>query len=394
MSSEQYETLLAPSAAAGTWEHAAWQLGVHVAGPAAEDVDRQARYPHEAIEAMKAAGFMSALLPSEIGGGGASLLEMMGAVRALAVHCASSALVLAMHTIEVFSLERHGKNSALQELAREVVTDQLLLANAYSEVGLGGDVSQSICGVDTATAPWTLEKEALAISYGEYADVLLTPARRSLDASVTDQVLVAIRRPDFDLVATSEWDTLGLRGTCSRSFHIHARVDPEMVFPVPFATVVNDGAGQVRQLLLSPVWVGLGEAATSRAHACVRAAARRSVGVNPPSAIRLAEMVAELEMGRSLLLSSALRFADRSAARDLANVGLVVALRDLKVSTSKLGVWSAMTALGICGIAGYARASEYSLDRIIRDAHGGLIMVNNDRYLTDNAQLLLARKQI
>ena len=59
-----------------------------------------------------------------------------------------------------------------------------------------------------------------------------------------------------------------------------------------------------------------------------------------------------------------------------------------------LGVRTSTAALGICGISGYKRDSEYSLDRIIRDAHGGLIMVSNDRYLSDNAQLLLARKQI
>ena len=51
-------------------------------------------------------------------------------------------------------------------------------------------------------------------------------------------------------------------------------------------------------------------------------------------------------------------------------------------------------ALGICGISGYKRDSEFSLDRIIRDAHGGLIMVSNERLLGENAQLLLARRHV
>lgn len=394
MTNEVYGGLVAPSEAAGRWEHAAWQIGIDVAGPAAEDVDRQARFPIETVEALKAAGFLSALLPEDIGGGGASLLDLMGAVRALAAHCASSALVLAMHTIEVFSLERHGTTPALKQLARDIVTDQLLLANAYSEVGVGGDVSRSLCALDDTTTPWTLDKKALAISYGEYADVVLSPARRSPDAQETDLVLIAARRPDFRLEPLSEWDTLGLRGTCSRSFRLVVQVDPDLVFPMPFASIVNDGAGQVRQLFLSPVWVGLAEAAAAKAHTYVQEAARRSIGTMPPSAIRLAEIAAEVQEGRSLLVGAALRFGELNAANDLENAGLIMALRSLKVSTSTLGVRTSTAALGVCGIAGYKRDSPFSLDRLIRDAHGGLIMVNNDRYLVDNAQLLMVRKQI
>ena len=224
--------------------------------------------------------------------------------------------------------------------------------------------------------------------------MILATARRDLEAAETDQVFIAARRGDFDLDPTSEWDTLGLRGTCSRSFRLTVRVDPGLVFPVPFADIANDGSGQARQLLLSAVWVGLAEAAAMKAHAYVRAAARRAVGTTPPSAMRLAEIAADLEEGRSLLVAQALRFGWLESTSDLQNAGFTIALRNLKVSTSTLGARTATAALGICGIAGYRRDTEYSLDRIIRDAHGGLIMVSNDRYLADNAQLLLARKQI
>jgi acyl-CoA dehydrogenase len=110
--------------------------------------------------------------------------------------------------------------------------------------------------------------------------------------------------------------------------------------------------------------------------------------------MRLAEIAADLEAGRSLLVAQALRFGWLESTSDLENAGFTIALRNLKVTTSTLGARTATAALGICGISGYKRDSEFSLDRIIRDAHGGLIMVSNDRYLADNAQLLLARKQI
>ncbi len=394
MTFELNNGLVAPSEAAGKWEQIAWRIGVEVAGPAADDVDRLARFPAEAVEAIRSEMLLSALLPEQLGGGGASLVDLVAAVRALATHCASSALVLAMHSIEVYNIARHGSTDALRSLARDISANGLLLANANSEVGVGGDVGRSICALDNTGTPWTLEKQALAISYGENADVILTTARRDPDAAETDQVFIATRRGDFDLEPTSEWDTLGLRGTCSRSFRLTVRVDPELIFPVAFSTIANDGSGQARQLLLSAVWVGLAEAAAAKAHAYVRAAARRSVGSTPPSAMRLAEIAADLEAGRSLLVAQALRFGWLESGSDLENAGFTIALRNLKVTTSTLGTRTATAALGICGISGYKRDSEFSLDRIIRDAHGGLIMVSNDRYLADNAQLLLARKQL
>lgn len=394
MNREVNDGVVGSSDALGEWERRAWTIGVEVAGPNADDVDRAARHPHEAVSAMREARLLSAILPEDLGGGGASIAELVGAVRALATHCASSALVLAMHSIEAFNLARHGKTSQLNEFTREVANEQLLLANANSEVGVGGDVGRSICALGSNGDPWRLEKQALAISYGEYADAVLTMARRSPDAAETDQVYVVIRRTDFTLEPLSDWDTLGLRGTCSRGYLLKAKVDPGLVFPTPFATIANDGAGQVRQLFLSAVWVGIAEGALSRAHSFVRVAARRVIGAVPPGARRVSEMAGQVQAGRSLLVTSALRLSTLLDTGDLENQGFTIALRNLKVTTSTLGVNIAKEALEVCGIMGYKRDTPYSLDRIIRDAHGGLIMVSNDRYLHDNAQLLLISKKI
>jgi acyl-CoA dehydrogenase len=386
--------VVAPSEGVGKWERAAWDVGVEVAGPNADDVDRLARFPHESLAAMRDFGLLSAPLPEEFGGGGANAAEMACAIRALAFHCASSALVLAMHTIEAFNLGRHGTTPPLRDFTREVAKDQLLLANANSEVGVGGDVARSICALNNVQLPWTLQKDALAISYGEYADAIMSTTRSSPDAAETDQIYVVVRRGSFTLEPLSEWDTLGLRGTCSRGFRIVAEVEPGLVFATPFGTMANEGLGQARQIMLSAVWVGLAEAAAAKAHDYVRAAARRTVGVVPPGALRVAEIAGELQAARSLLITSAIRFASFVEGSEMSTANFSITLRDLKVSTSKLSVNVSRAALEVCGIMGYKQESPFSLLRIIRDAHGGLVMVSNDRYLHDNAQLLLATKTL
>jgi acyl-CoA dehydrogenase len=299
-----------------------------------------------------------------------------------------------MHSIEVSNMVRHGATEPFQDLLREIASDQLVLANANSEVGTGGDVGRSICALVSTDRGLILEKQALAISYGEYADAIVATARRTPESAETDQVQVVCRRPGLTLEPTSTWDAMGLRGTCSMGFRLEAQVDPAMIYEAPWSVIASTGGVQAGLILLSSVWVGLAEAAAAKAHASVRAAARRSVDTVPPSAVRLAELAAELQQARSLLTSSAVRYTMVDGSEEMDSPGFIAALRNLKVSTSELGVSVATAALAICGIAGYRRDTPISLDRHIRDAHGGLVMVSNDRYLQANAQLLLARKRL
>jgi acyl-CoA dehydrogenase len=386
--------LAASAESTGPIESVAWKIGVEVAGPVADEVDRDSRFPGEAVEEFKKNGLLSALVPEQLGGGGASLAEVAGAVRAVAFHCVASALVLAMHSIEVSNLVRHGSSDALQELLGEIASKQLLIANANSEVGIGGDVGRSICAVEQTDDGLRLEKQALAISYGEYADAIVATARRSVDSEETDQVQVICRQPNITLEQTSSWDAIGLRGTCSNGFRLIATVDPQMINPVPFAVIASSGGIQASTILLSAAWVGLAEASAAKAHAFVRAAARRSIGTVPPAAGRLAELAVELQDARSMLTAAATRFTMLEDSEEMESPAVIASVRNVKVATSELAVRIATAALEICGIVGFKRDTPFSLDRHIRDAHGSVVMVSNERYLRANAEMLLARKHL
>jgi acyl-CoA dehydrogenase len=383
-----------PAESTGRLESLAWKIGVEVAAPAAEDVDRESRFPREAVEEFKRSGLLAALVPEALGGGGATLAEVAGAVRAVAFNCTASALVLAMHSIEASNLVRHGKSDALQAFLAEIASKQLLIANANSEVGIGGDVGRSNCAIEPTDDGLRLEKQALAISYGEYADAIVATARRGPDSEPTDQVQVVCRRGDFTLEQTSSWDAIGLRGTCSNGFRVLANLEEDMIYPVPFAVVAANGGIQASTILLSAAWVGLAEAAGAKAHEYVRAAARRSIGTVPPSAGQLAVLATELQQSRSLLVAAANRFTALEASPEMESPGFVASVRNLKVSTSELAVRIATEALTICGIAGFKRDTPFCLDRQIRDAQGSLVMVSNERYLRANAEMLLARKHL
>jgi len=62
-------------------------------------------------------------------------------------------------------------------------------------------------------------------------------------------------------------------------------------------------------------------------------------------------------------------------------------------SKKKLEDISTSISMLICGIQGYREDSEYSLGRILRDAHGAAVMVNNDRIAGNTAQLALVQRE-
>jgi len=368
-------------------------IGQDVAGPAAADVDRQARFPRESIEALRDARMLSAYVPTECGGAGASLAEIAGAVEALGQQCASTAMIFAMHQIQVACLVRHGRTGYWRALTGEIADAQLLLGSATTEAGIGGDVRSSSCAVEVAGDTFQLKKNAPVISYGAYSDLILVTARRTPDSPPNDQVLVACRTPGLSLRPTSEWDTLGFRGTCSPGFMLEAGGSVDAIMDDSYGDISSQTMLPVSHILWSSAWLGLATAAVDTARRFVRGQARNRPGVTPPGALRVAELVAVHQQMKELVHGAARRFDEAAGSVDeLSGLGFAIAMNSLKVAASSLVVDIVGSAMLICGIAGYREDSEYSLGRHLRDAYGAALMVNNDRILGNSAQLLLVSK--
>jgi acyl-CoA dehydrogenase len=370
------------------------RIGEEVAGPAADDVDRKARFPSEAVDALRSAQLLSVLVPTELGGDGASVGQVAEATGALARHCGSTGMIYAMHQMQVACLVRHGRSPALLDYQRALVDRQLLLASATTEIGVGGDIRSSVCAVERHDGRFTLEKKAPVISYGESADGVLATARRTPDSPPNDQVLVLCTAEGLALEATSGWDTLGFRGTCSLGFSLRAEGDESQVLDDPFGDIASRTMLPVSHVLWSAVWLGLASAAVDRARRFVRTEARKNPGVTSPAAVRLAEVMCVFQQMEALVKGAARTYDEvYDDIETLSGMGFAIAMNGLKVSASTLVVDIVGKALTICGIAGYREDSPYSLGRLLRDAYGAGVMVNNDRIIANNAQMLLVHKE-
>lgn len=372
----------------------AQEIGARVACGAAADVDRSARFPTEAIDALRAEGLLSVLVPTELGGPGATVGQVADMAFELGQHCASTAMIFAMHQIQVASIVHHGKSAFFQKYLSELTDRQLLLASATTEAGIGGDVRSSVCTVERGDHGIIhLEKMAPVISYGEYADGILATARRDPLSPPNDQVLVLCCPPGLTLEPISGWDTLGFRGTCSLGYRLVAEGSDELILTDSYGDISSRTMLPVSHILWSAVWLGLATSAVSKARHFVRAEARKKPGATPPSALRLAELMAQLQRMEQLVRGAAQQYDEKCDDADsLDSMGFAIAMNSLKVSASTLVVDIVNRALTICGMAGYREDSPYSLGRILRDAHGAAVMVNNDRINSNTAQMLLIYK--
>ena len=373
---------------------AARRIGEAVAAPAAAEVDREARFPTEAVAALREERMLGAFVPSELGGLGATIGELAACCEALGRSCASTAMIYAMHQIEVACLVRHARSSAFfRDYLAELARSEWLIASATSEEGVGGDLRRSNCAVEHDGAGIRVTKRAPVISYGEEADDILLTARRAPDAAPSDQVLVLVRRPDVVLTRTGDWDALGMRGTRSCGFTIDAVGSPSQIVPVPFADIASQTMLPVSHVLWTSLWLGLASDAVARARAFVRAEARRQPGSVPPSALRLAETVAELGTMEATVHAGLADFEHHQYdAEALASLAFTIRMNNLKVSASRLAPEIIARALGVCGISGYRCDSRYSVGRHLRDALGAALMISNDRVLSANASMLLLHK--
>ena len=215
------------------------QIADEVAAPNADDVDRNARFPSETVAALREARALSALIPEEYDGGGVSFEAIAAACFELGRRCGASAMVFAMHQIQIAAITRHVDGAAwFEAYLRQVAREQRLVASVTSEIGTGGDLGRSIAAVqpgDDGSA--TFEKQAPTVSYGAYADDLLTTLRRAPDAEPGDQVVALTQRGQFSLEQTGTWDPMGMRGTCSPGYVVRATFPIGQVLPTPFSTV-------------------------------------------------------------------------------------------------------------------------------------------------------------
>jgi acyl-CoA dehydrogenase len=303
-------------------------------------------------------------------------------------------MVFAMHHISLFNLLDCALDSGWhRDLIRRNAREQMLFASATSEVGVGGDLRQSLCAVEARGDGFTLAKAAPVISYGEEADAIFATARRDPEAPSSDQVLCVLMKGQYQLERVSTWDALGMRGTCSHGFRLKAEAPVEQILPREFADIAAESMVAASHILWSSVWAGIAGDALARAQASVVAEARKQPQAAPANAAKLAEAFSRLQLIDAAIRDGLARWEAMRATPEVPpTMAFALALNALKVSVSTEALRVVDDALMICGLGGYKASGPYSLGRHLRDIHSARLMIGNDRILAGAGQMLLVQR--
>ncbi|MFE5474805.1 acyl-CoA dehydrogenase family protein [Nocardia sp. NPDC056541] len=364
---------------------AAQVLSAHAA-----TVDREAVFPAESVAAIHEAGLLGAAVARRYGGAELSLNEQVGVAKELGRGCSASAMVWAMHQVQIACIARHhGDGTELAATLTRYVTDGTLVASITSEVGVGGSLRTSTAAVEFDGDRAALRKKAPTVSYGAHAGAYLVTARRRADADAGDQVAVLADASSSELVPTGPgWNPMGMRGTCSPAFTFNAVVPASHVLPAGFDTIAAATMVPHSHILWAAVWIGVAADAFKRAQTAVRKRGTTDV--------RLADAARSLTQLEALLADSVRRYApiwdDPAALDTLGGPGLTMQFNDLKVLVSRGSVDVVELALEICGMAGYAEAGPLSVARHLRDLYSARLMIGNERLIATNTQLALLKR--
>nr|WP_180966968.1 acyl-CoA dehydrogenase family protein [Cohaesibacter celericrescens] len=367
------------------------RVAENIAAKTATKVDRDGIFPIDTFQALKKERLLGVAIPVEFGGEGLDMMAISNLIIELAQACGSSAMIYAMHQIKVAAIVSHGiKTEWYHAFMRRICDEQLLMGSATTEAGIGGDLRNSTCAVEVTDGRYRMTKEATCISYGDYCDAILATCRRSPQSASSDQVMIAVPKEHYTLEKTSDWDTMGMRGTCSNGYILKCEGDAEEVFPQPFSEIAAQSMLAATHIYWSAIWFGIASDAIRRAQAFVKASVKRNPTFTPPGALRLADAVARLQELKGNLIS-AIRHNEAVVENEdaLSSMHYATEINTLKVSSSNTANEVVRMALLITGIAGYKNHTPFSVARHYRDLASGPIMINNDRVSSNTATLLL-----
>lgn len=263
-------------------------------------VDAENRFPDEDLAELRDAGYLAILVPTELGGPGLGLREASVLQQRLAGAAPATALAINMHLVwtGVAKVMSDRGDDALRFVQEGAVRGEVF---AFGISEAGNDLV--LFGSDTDAAPRPDGSYAFTGTkiFTSLAPVWTHLGLHGLDTSDPDDPrLVFAFVPRSDAVVTrDDWDTLGMRGTQSRTTELHGAVAPAdrivrrlPVGPSPDPLVF--GIFSAFEVLLASVYTGIARRALDLAVETARSRTSkktgRTYGQDPDIRWRVADM--------------------------------------------------------------------------------------------------------
>jgi alkylation response protein AidB-like acyl-CoA dehydrogenase len=328
--------------------------------PAAEELDRESRFPYDLVAEMAELGFMGIPIPEEYEGGGGDTVSYALAIEELTRIDSSVAITVAAHTsLGTMPILLFGSEEQKRRWLPDLASGRRLAAFGLTEPGAGSDAGNTRTTAELRDANWVVNGSKIFITNagtditwgvtvtastgdGEISNIVVTNGTEGYGISGPMKKLgwraSDTRELSFKDVEVPEDHLLGPRGEGFRQF-----------------LEILDGG----RISVAAMGVGLAQGAYDLAYAYAQEREQFGKPISKLQAVqfRLADMATEIEAGRALVLRAAwLKDQGRPFAREAAMA---------KLYTGELSNRAANWALQIHG--GYGYMDEYAISRLYRD---------------------------
>jgi alkylation response protein AidB-like acyl-CoA dehydrogenase len=323
--------------------------------------DREGTFVTEAYELLRAEGYLALAVPEELGGWGATVRQVAMAQRALAQHCASTALASVMHHhVVLFTAWRYRRDMPGAEATlRRVANEGIVLVSTG-----GADLTRPRGNAVRTDGGYRVSGRKIFASQSPVGSVLSTMF--PYDDPDEGRIVLNVAVPFGPGVTLHEtWDALGMRGTGSHDVEIddvfipdekvmarrpYGRIDP------PFQVILS-----VAMPPISAVYLGVAEAARNHAMAAITGTSK----VDDPTVQRQVGLMDTRLRVASWALDGALAVVGDDPAPSMDTVAAVLAA---KREIALAGVEVCDLAMEVAGGSAYYRTSP--IERCYRDVRG------------------------
>jgi alkylation response protein AidB-like acyl-CoA dehydrogenase len=328
--------------------------------PAAEELDREERFPYELVAELADLGLMGIPIPEEYGGAGADTVSYAIAVEELTRIDSSVAITVAAHTsLGTMPIFLYGDERQRQEWLPQLASGQKLAAFGLTEPNAGSDAGATRTRAELRDGEWVVNG----------SKIFITNAGTDISGCVTitavtgeneiSNVIVPNGTPGYEI--SPPMHKLGWHASDTRELSFKDCAVPEANLLGPrgrgfsqFMEILDGG-----RISVAAMGVGLAQGAYDLAFAYAKEREQFGKPISKFQAVQfaLADMATEIEAGRQLVY--------RAAWLKDEGKPFALAAAQAKLYTGLLSNRAANAALQIHG--GYGFMNEFAISRLYRD---------------------------
>ncbi len=344
-------------------------------GSRAGDVDAENRFPDEDLAELRDAGYLALLAPTALGGGGLTLAQVALLQQRLAGAAPATALAVNMHLVwtGVASVLADRGIDTLRFVHEGAVAGEVF---AFGISEAGNDLV--LFGSDTAAVPtgdggYAFTGTKIFTSLAPVWTQLGLHGLDTTDPENPQMVYAFVPRTDA-VVTRDDWNTLGMRGTQSRTTELHAATAPadrvvRTIAPGPNPDPLVFAIFSVFEILLASVYTGIARRALEVAVATAKTRTSKKSGRpysdDPDIRWRIAEMALAYDALPPQIAALA-SDVDTQADHGAQWFALLSGLKHRAVTAAKHVVDEAMLVAG-----GSSYFTRHELSRLYRDVLAG-----------------------